>query len=144
MKRQLTLWALGFTKTVKHRGKTVKVEMPLEAPGATIDIGCDLCEKRFKSQQGLGVHKLVHMKRESKEVHQLRAPTEYEIVRDVVSSLVTMRVLNGNGKVRKKKDAHSFNDFSYKRAYDAQYIFHCQGGGVIRPPYASRVKTFEI
>ena len=88
MKRQLILGALGFTITVKHRGKTVKVEMPLEAPGATIDIGCDLCEKRFKSQQGLGVHKLVHMKRESKEVHQLRAPTEYEIVRDVVSSLV--------------------------------------------------------
>ena len=53
-RKQPTLAAFNFTMKVKHNGEMVNVDLPLE----TIEtvIRCDVCDKTFKSQQGLGNH----------------------------------------------------------------------------------------
>ena len=58
-KKQKTLGAFGFTKTVKHRGEPTVVDIPNEVDVAKYNtVECANCKGRFKTNQGLGVHKL--------------------------------------------------------------------------------------
>ena len=50
-RKQPILAAFGFTKKVKHRGKEIAIQMPLEAVDTLFK--CEDCEKLFKSPQGL-------------------------------------------------------------------------------------------
>lgn len=60
-KKQKTLAAMGFTKTVKHRETEAKIDIPLEDHSNEMKEQCHLCNKKFKNKQGLGVHvKCVH------------------------------------------------------------------------------------
>ena len=50
--------AFGFTKAIKHKNEFVPVNIPTELKEITITVEYSNCKKRFKNNQGLGVHKL--------------------------------------------------------------------------------------
>ena len=62
-KKQKTLAAFGFTKTVSHRGVPSTVDLPTEVDVMKhYSVECENCKGRFKNTQGLGVHKLSCLK----------------------------------------------------------------------------------
>ena len=63
-KRQKTLAYFGVTKKIKHRGENVPVHIPEEIDMVVKVLQCPKCKQRFKTHQGLGVHKLACMKGE--------------------------------------------------------------------------------
>ena len=57
-KRQATLFKYGYSKKVKHRNELVEVcgeKLCTEEPGL---IKCDDCDNRFKTRQGLSMHRM--------------------------------------------------------------------------------------
>ena len=52
---QRTLAAFGFTKTVIHQNKEVKIAIPEFAPDPETAT-CSFCNKKFKSVQGYAVY----------------------------------------------------------------------------------------
>lgn len=55
-KKQSTLAAFGFTKTITHRGHDTTVDIPKKVPKETFKLTCQYCMQGFKNQQGLSVH----------------------------------------------------------------------------------------
>lgn len=77
-KRQKTLGAFGFTKEVNHRGKWTAVDIPSEVDVAKYNtVECPKCKERFKSNQGLGVHKLACMKDVAKTNDDAHPPDHF-------------------------------------------------------------------
>ena len=61
MKRQATLKAFGFTRSLGHRGNEVEIEVPRFVDDAHKLLKCSKCEKKFVNSQGLAVHlKCIH------------------------------------------------------------------------------------
>lgn len=95
-RKQPTLAAFNFTMKVKHNGEMVDVRMPLETTETLIK--CEICDKTFKSQQGLGNHsKSMHGVLLSKENIYPSQPKKLKLgdsemvslaVKDVVDSIV--------------------------------------------------------
>ena len=56
LKKQQTLAAFGFTKTVLYRESEIKVDLPTEVTLSSANLKCLKCEKKFINQQGLSVH----------------------------------------------------------------------------------------
>ena len=54
-KKQATLAAFGFTKSIIHRGEEVPCKIPKVTKGVT-KLKCDHCSMEFVNQQGLTVH----------------------------------------------------------------------------------------
>ena len=55
-RKQRTLAAFGFTKTIRHRGNEIRVEIPDYTEIEEKRIKCAHCEARFINQQGLSIH----------------------------------------------------------------------------------------
>ena len=53
-RKQPTLAAFGFKKTIAHRGYETEVILLTEA--TEVLYPCDNCERKFKSSQGLSIH----------------------------------------------------------------------------------------
>ena len=97
-RKQPTMAAFNFTMKVKHNDKMVDVRMPLETTEALIK--CGICDRTFKSQQGLGNHsKSMHGILLSKENFNPPQPKKLKIddselislaVKDVVDSMVNI------------------------------------------------------
>ncbi len=56
MPKQITLAAFDFTKKADHRGKTIEIPSPTEAPDESPKLKCSHCNDMFTNQQGLSVH----------------------------------------------------------------------------------------
>ena len=54
-KKQATLAAFGFTKSIIHRGEEVLCKIPKVTKGVT-KLKCDHCSMEFVNQQELAVH----------------------------------------------------------------------------------------
>ena len=54
-KKQATLAAFGFTKSIIHRGEEVPCKIPKVTEGVTT-LKCDHCSMEFVNQQGVTVH----------------------------------------------------------------------------------------
>ena len=55
-KKQTTLAAFGFTKSVLHRGQETAIDIPKTVSEDEYQLECVHCPKTFKNQQGLSVH----------------------------------------------------------------------------------------
>ena len=56
-KKQRTLGAFGFTKSVSHQGEKVQLKLPdFSGPEAAKSISCAHCPQKFKNNQGYAVH----------------------------------------------------------------------------------------
>ena len=62
VKRQKTLGFFNFTKTIRHRGVEVNVEISDEVEDDFKTVLCYICKKRFFNTQGLATHKLSYQK----------------------------------------------------------------------------------
>ena len=102
-KRQRTLAAFGFIKSIKHRDRLIPVNIPNAVDEVTHDVSCSNCDKRFMNTQGQGVHKLACSKKKSVQLQpkqaQAKVPDviapnkiEDEAVRSTVNYLVSMVV----------------------------------------------------
>ena len=63
VKRQKTLGFFDSTKTIRHRGVGVNVEIPDEIEDDSKTVPCDICKKRLSTTHGLGMHKLTCKKK---------------------------------------------------------------------------------
>ena len=65
-KKQRTLGAFGFTKSVSHQGEKVHIKLPdFSDPEAAKSISCAHCPEKFKNNQGYAVHlKCIHHDKE--------------------------------------------------------------------------------
>ena len=60
-KKQKTMQFFGFSKNVVHRGKIIEVDIGDEVQDAD-KILCEYCSKKFKTKQGLAIHrKCIHL-----------------------------------------------------------------------------------
>ena len=72
-KRQRTLAAFGFTKSIKHRDWLVPFNIPNAVDEVTHNVSCSNCDKRFMNTQGQGVHKLTCCKKKSVQLQSKQA-----------------------------------------------------------------------
>lgn len=83
-KKQKTLGFFGFTKSVKHRGNTTKVQIPDDAHETFLV--CKYCRKSFRNQQGLTVHiKCIHgdLKKQTSETK-----IEFDLTEDIAKEVL--------------------------------------------------------
>ena len=55
-KKQYTLAAFGFTKSITHRGEETAVDIPKVVSDEKPKLKCQHCTQEFINQQGLSVH----------------------------------------------------------------------------------------
>ena len=60
--KQQTLGAFGSTKTLIHQDEKVNTDIPNTVNLNYTEDKCDNCGKRFKNNQGYGLHKLISKK----------------------------------------------------------------------------------
>lgn len=94
-KKQKTLGYFGITKSIKHRGKLTKIDIPDDPTEAISKLLCEYCGKKLRNQQGLSTHLLTHGKRKSLSLlpkkRSLDLTEEFlkDVVKDVVDGMVT-------------------------------------------------------
>ena len=92
-KRQSSLVAFGFTKTVKHRGKVTEVNIPtMVIEDYEKLFKCSSCPKRFLEKRVLVVHmKYLHPPTTTSKCHQIvpKKTETVETVKIVLSEIVT-------------------------------------------------------
>ena len=146
-KRQKTVAAFGFTKAIKHRNELVPVNIPTEVNNITCTVDCSNCKKRFKNNQGLGVHKLPctktkgHVPPQLTDVHDTGVSEKREdtLIDDVVKSTVNYSLSrvdceeseSGSSHVSrgiKRKPKGSEVRKSHPAVFKAKIIHQCQPG----------------
>ena len=126
-KKQLTLKALGFKRQISHRGKLVEIDIPDHADPEN-PIKCDLCPKRFKSSQGLGVHRKCKHPAQTPATAQntgKEATDPDKFVKYEVQATVSAMVDDVVAKIDKSKGASSISGnkrMSYTATFKADAI----------------------
>ena len=124
IKRQKTLGFFGFSKTVTHRGKKVKVDIPDDARDTSKNVTCPTCEKKFINNQGLGVHKLScgdtrDQTSNAKLVHTSGVSDDEKIAQSVLNYLIGM-VESADAQIPSKK-VKSTKGSHVRKAHTAEF-----------------------
>ena len=117
-KKQLTLGAFGFKKTVIHRGQSSDIKLPKFAKIEERNVNCPHCDKKFVNNQGLSVHlKCIHgndlqkSEKNNDSIFTAKKPkvTDHlvkevkNVVNDLVNKVVSKEAMARGGRERAGK-----------------------------------------
>ena len=124
-KKQLTLGAFGFKKTVIHRGQSSDIKLTKFAKIEERNVNCPHCDKKFVNNQGLLVHLECIHGNDLQKVKRTKKPkvTDHLVieVKNVVNHLVN-KVVSKEAMARGGRERAGKKRVQYTAAFKAEVI----------------------